>query len=41
MNRYTQDLFTRAEWWIFRITGIVMLLVLAFKLLRAEFTGLF
>lgn len=32
------DFFTRVEWWIFRVTSIVLLLVLAVKLIVAEIT---
>jgi hypothetical protein len=34
-----RDPFTTVEWWIFRLTGIALLLLLAYKLLRQEFFG--
>ena len=34
------SLFTLVEWWIFRLTGLALLVLLAYKLLRAELSGL-
>jgi hypothetical protein len=35
------DIFTRAEWWIFRLTGLGLLALLAYKLLHAAFCSVF
>jgi hypothetical protein len=39
MKIQNPDPFTIIEWVIFRLTGIALLLLLAYKLLRAEFFG--
>lgn len=41
MNIQKPDPFTIVEWWIFRLTGIALLSLVAYKLIRGEFTGLF
>jgi hypothetical protein len=40
MDIKNRDVFTSIEWLIFRLTGIVLLLLLVYKLLRAEISGL-
>lgn len=35
------DFFTKAEWVIFRLMGLLLLLLLAYKILRAEIGALF
>ncbi len=41
VNTQKTDIFTKIEWCVFRLTGIALLLLLAYKLLRAEISGLF
>ena len=36
-----KDPFRNLEWWVFRITTLILFLVLVFKLLRLELSGLF